>query len=92
MDHVYCGGEEATVWRRVKDRPTHRGCTGKMNPHSNWLGKQEGLNFMSSCKQWGVKPKVVKVSMFGSGTAQRTLGLFLERRQGKQPVNIVWKQ
>ena len=31
-----------------------------MNPHSNWLGKQKGLNFLSPCNQWGLKLGVLK--------------------------------
>jgi len=34
---------------------------GKMNPHNNWIGKQEGLSFMTSGKQWDVKLGVLKV-------------------------------
>ena len=32
-------GREPPTQRRVRDRLAHRGKHGKMNPHSNWLGK-----------------------------------------------------
>ena len=51
--------------RRVRDRLTQK----KMNPCSNWLRKQEGPNFMNSCNQWSLKPRVLKVSVFSSERA-----------------------
>lgn len=60
----------------------------KMNSNSNWLGKREGPNFISSYNQWGLKPGVLNVSQLGSGKVQRTLGLSLEERQGKLPADI----
>ena len=59
-----------------------------MNPHSNCLGKQEGLNFLSSGIQQALGPGVLKVSTLVSGRSQRTLELLLERRHSKQPRNI----
>ena len=58
----------------------------QMNPHSNWLGKQERLKFVISCNKWGLKPRVLKVSESDYNRAQGTLELFLERRQGKQSL------
>ena len=82
-------GRELQSWRRARNRLAHRGVHRKTNPHSNWLGKQEGLNFLSSCNQWGLKPRVLKVTcLVGSGRAQRTLELLLEKSQGKERVNI----
>ena len=52
------------------------------------FGKQEGLNFVSSCKQGGLKSRVLKVSMIGSRRPGKTWGLFLEKRQGKWPLDI----
>ena len=40
-----------------------QGSMGKMNPHSNWLGKKEGLNFMTSGNKQGLKLEF-KVSEF----------------------------
>lgn len=40
---------------------------------------------MSSYNQEYLKPEVLKVRVFGSGRAQKTLVLLLEKRQGKQP-------
>lgn len=41
---------------------------GKTNPNNNWLGKQEGPDFMSSNQQ-GLEPRGLKVSMLGSRRA-----------------------
>ena len=65
---------------------------GKINLYSNWLGKQQGLSFMSSGNQWGLKPRVLKISVLGSWRAWRALGLFLERRQANIPRHTVWTQ
>ena len=35
-----------------------------------------------------MKPRVLKVSVFGFGRAQRTLRLLLEKRQSKHPMDI----
>ena len=59
-----------------------------MNSHSYWLGKQEGPNFLDPSNQWGLKPGVLKVSVLGFARAQKTLGLVLKRRQGKQFADI----
>lgn len=52
------------------------------------LGKQKDMNFVSSCNEWGLKPGVLKASALGSGRAQRTLGLLLEKRQDKQLTDL----
>ena len=39
-------GRELQFWRTVTDKHTGEH-TGKTNPHSNCLGKQEGWNFLS---------------------------------------------
>ena len=60
----------------------------KTNPHSNWPGKQEEPNFLSSCNQWDLKSGVLKISDLGLYRDWMTLGLFLERKQGKQATDI----
>ena len=63
MDPGGCKGEEAVV---AEKGGGHTGeCTQRMLPQSHWLGKREGLNFMSSCNQGGLKAGVLKVSGLG---------------------------
>ena len=85
-DPDHCGGEGATVMEKSERHISAQRNT-RMNPHSNWLGKREGLSFVSSCNQWGLKLGVLKVSVIGSVSLEDT-GLLLERRQGKQPIDL----
>lgn len=47
-------GREPQAWRRARDRLAHRGLYKEMFPHTNWLGKRDGPNFMSSYNQQGL--------------------------------------
>lgn len=64
-------GREPWMWRRVREKAEYRQIN-KENV-SQRLGKQEGLNFVSSCNQQGLKPGVLKVSGLGKDKAQRAL-------------------
>ena len=81
MDHGHCGEEGATVAEKGERQTSTQEHMGKINPHSNWLRKREGLDFVNSCHQWGLKPEVLKASGFGSGIAQRTLKASHKRSQ-----------
>ena len=77
VDHGCYGGEGAAVVEKGQETDQLTGQhMRKMIPHSNWLGKQEGLNFMSSCNQMGLKPGIFKVSVLGSGRPLRTWGCY----------------
>lgn len=66
---------------------------GNINPHSNYLGKWERLNFVSSWSEWGSTPGIIKVTGLSSDRSQRALELLLERRQRKQShEQTVWKE
>lgn len=78
------------VMEKVRDRLTHRECMGKRNPHSNWLGKQEGPNVMSSCNRQGLKPGVLKLSGLHRDRALKAP--CCSWRQDNQSKDIVWKQ
>ena len=79
-------GKGPQIQRRARDRITHRGAPGKMNPHGNWLGKVQVLNFMTSGKQQGLKPGLSKVNGLGlTGYSPEGTALFLERRQANNP-------
>lgn len=101
-DHGQCGGEAATVANLLHkkeelERDQHtREYIGKTNLHSNYVGKQEELDFVSSSKQQSLKPGIL-YSVGFTGTEpqtlgllleKRTLGLLLEERKGKQPEAI----
>lgn len=58
------------IWsqRRVRGRKrgAHSGeCTRRTFPHGHWLGKREGLEFVSSCNKQGLKPGALKVKGLG---------------------------
>ena len=60
-----CGGEGATVTEKGKSQTNRKWSTqGKKSPYQ-LLRKKEGLNFMSSHNEQGLKPRVLKVSGFG---------------------------
>ena len=48
-DSGYCSGEGAAIIEKDEGEIEQNKHTGKMKPHSNWLGTQKGLNFMRSC-------------------------------------------
>lgn len=54
------------------------------NPHSNWSGKQEGPNFMSSCNQEDIKPGVLKDGAWLRENPE-VLGLLLETGRANSP-------
>lgn len=64
-DHGQCGAEVATVAnlsckKEELEIDQHtREYIGKTNLHSNYVGKQEGLDFVSSSKQQGLKPGIL---------------------------------
>lgn len=67
-------------------------CTRRTFPHSYWLGKFDGLNFISSCNQWGLKPGVIKVTRRGWDRAWKALGC--PWRKGTQPgagETVMWR-
>ena len=55
--------ERREVWsqRRVRERERHTVKCTRTFPYSHWLSKREGLNFVSSCNQRGLKFGVLKV-------------------------------
>ena len=62
-----------------REREAHTGeCTRRTIPQSQWLGKQEGQIFMSSCHHQGLKPVVSKVRGPGWDEARKS---YLGRRQ-----------
>ena len=44
-------GREPQLHRRARQTSTQESVWGEINPHSNFLGKHKGLNFVSSCNQ-----------------------------------------
>lgn len=88
----YFVGENAAVTEKSK-REEHVGeCTKRTFPESPWLGRLEGLNFMSCCNRWGLMPRVLKVCGLGWNKAWRAL--LCSWRKGRQttPRLTVWKQ
>ena len=72
MDHRYCGSKGAMVVEMGKRERSHTGeCTRRTFPQSHWLEIQEGLHFLSSWNQHGLKPGVWKVSELAWGRARR---------------------
>ena len=67
--------------RRGRDRLAHRRTHEENNSPQQVLGKQEGLNFMCSGIQWGLKSGVLKTNVLGLGTAWRHQGCF--QREGR---------
>ena len=55
-------GRDPWPWRRVRNAEAHREHTRRTLPQSQWLGELDGLNFLNSCKQQGLKPRVLKVN------------------------------
>lgn len=66
--------------------------TRRTFPQSHWLGKQEGLIFVSSCNQLGLKHGVLKVSRLGRDRSLRVLPY--SWREGRQTTlgQMAWKQ
>ena len=86
-------GREPWLQRRQKGKLVHREAhTGKTNPHSKLAWKAKGANFMSSCNQQALKPRVLKVSRFGLGRAQRHWSC--SWREGRETAHghTMWKQ
>ena len=54
-------------------------------PQIPWVGKQEGLNFMSSCNQQGLKSGVLKISGLGWDGARGYYCALPGKKEGKQP-------
>ena len=62
-------GERETERR---EREEHTGeHTRRMLPQDHWLRKLESLEFLSSCNQWHLKPRILKVSGLGWNRATR---------------------
>lgn len=61
MDTSCCGWDMITE-NSEGERSTQGNTQGEHFPQRHWLGKQEGLDFMSSCNQRGLKQGVLKVS------------------------------
>ena len=79
--------------REGQEREEHRGeCLRRTLPHSCWLGKQKGLNFVNSSSQLDLKPGVLQGNSLGWDRAQRALCCFW--REGGQTTwgQTVWKQ
>lgn len=87
MDHATVVGRELQSLRRGRERLAYGEHMGKRNPHGNWLGKQEGMNIMSSCNQWSLKPGVLK-SFVLTGLQPISVGAILDEKAGKQLVDI----
>ena len=66
-------GREPRLCGRCHDRGALRGCLRRF-PQNHWLGKGEGLNFMSSWNQHVLKPGLVMVNRFGWDRTRRALG------------------
>jgi len=72
MDCCHCGREKAVVAEKGERQTSTEGSTwGEKNPHSNWLGQQEGPSSMTSGNLWGLNPGVLKVSEHGWDRAWR---------------------
>ena len=79
------------VERRVRDRLAHRGVHGEDDSPLQWLGKQEGLSFMSSYNQQGLKPGVLKVSGLGWGEPRGHCTALGEKTGQTACGHTVWK-
>ena len=87
MDYGFCRGEGALVVEKGEREKHTRIYIRKTPPQSHWFVKQEELNFVSSCNQWGLKIGVLKVSRLAG-----VLPFFCkEGRQANGP-GAVWKQ
>lgn len=63
-----------------------------MNPHNNWLRKQKGPNFISSCNQWDLKPGVLRSAGLAQGEP-RGIGAALGEKAGHTACwHTPWKQ
>ena len=84
MDHEYYEGDGAVVTKVKRERSSQGNAQGK-HPQNYWLRKWEGLNFVSSYNQWGLKPVVSKFSGAWLEESPEGTVLLLERRQANNP-------
>lgn len=70
--HGCCGGEVPRAQREAKERSTQRNAQETL-PQSHYLGRGEGLIFLTLWNQWGLKTGLLEVTGLGCDTAQRTL-------------------
>lgn len=95
MDLGHCAGEEVMVMKGEIQTNIWGSHNGKTNSHNNWLGKEEGPNFVSSYNQWGLMPGGLKVSRVGAGRAGRAF--CFSWREGRETVygqiarTMIWK-
>lgn len=78
--------EVRELWscRRVRGGEHTRKCT-RTFPHNHWLGKQKGLNFVSSCNQQGLRKNPAVVLVGCTLGEARGIRLLLGKRQANNP-------
>lgn len=82
-------GEKQITGAMEAKEPLH---TRRTLSQSHWLGKQDGLIFMSFCNQWGTKTGVLEVHQLGWEERPEGAALLLERRQASNPGanGMIW--